>query len=109
MNVSSAPASGKGPKYFEPSCTRKRVLKIRGNFSFVMRITGYDFPSFKFMLYRGVYFLMRLFSSRNASYSLFVVMYSIERAWLIRRRVLMSLLPLKYEESLFLRLFALPT
>src|SRR5574344_282968 len=109
MNVSRAPASGYGPKYEEPSCRMRRVLKNLGNSSFVMRSTGYDFPSLRFMLYRGVYFLMRLFSMRNASYSFAVVIYSIDLAWEISRRVLMSLFPEKYEERRFFRFFAFPT
>jgi len=80
MNVSSAVASGKGPKYCEPSCMIVLVLNRRGYFSLVIRRTGYDFPSFRFMLYFGVCFFIRLFSNKKASYSLFVVMYSILRA-----------------------------
>ena len=61
------------------------------------------------MLYLGVYFLIKLFSKRNASYSFAVVIYSIDFACETRSLVLMSLFELKYEVSLFLRFFAFPT
>lgn len=95
MNVSSAAASGYGPKYVEPSWRMFRVLKRRGKSSWVILRTGYDFPSFKLMLYFGVYFLMRLFSRRKASYSFAVVMYSMLFALEISSLVLMSFLPEK--------------
>ena len=109
IKVSSAPASGNGPKYAEPSLRTWRVLKRRGKSSFVIFNTGYDFPSLSCMLYLGEYFFMRLFSSKNASYSFEVVIYSIEDALEIRSLVFISFSPEKYDESLFLRLLALPT
>ena len=64
-----------GPKYF-PSFVSFRVIEKRGNFSFVCAlIYGYVLSSFKRMLYFGLYFLMRLFSSASASISVAVIMY----------------------------------
>ena len=62
-----------GPKYL-PSFLILRVTDTRGNSSFVCTlIYGYVLSSFNRILYLGLYFLIRLFSSANASISVCVM------------------------------------
>src|SRR5659263_717018 len=86
-----------------------RVRNTRGKCSFLMHIHGYVLSSFRRILYLGWCFFIRLFSSSRASDSLSTTTCLRSEARESITWVLPDWFLLKYDDTLFLRLRALPT
>lgn len=84
-------------------------MNTRGKCSFLMHIHGYVLSSFRRILYLGWCFFIRLFSSSRASDSLSTTTCLRSEARESITWVLPDWFLLKYDDTLFLRLRALPT